>query len=794
MGIKRSIGDGSSFRYRPHLSGLTFLAIAMIAMLALAVLLAAAPGQAQDQSAEPLWSADMLVAEITSVSIGADGADHFSNIGGTGNLQLKSLWSYTPDRDLRLAFEEVIPDTEGWTLQVGDLVLEFPEGSSGQHSFMWTGVDVDWKDGQTISARIFRASATTNTPATGAPAISGTAQVNETLTTDTTAIEDADGLANVSYSYQWVRNDGTTDTDIQDADASTYTVSDDDVGETIKVRVSITDDANNQESRTSPPTATVIARPNSPATGAPTISGTAQVAETLTANTSGIADQDGLDDVSYSYQWLADDADIQDGDASTYTVSDDDVGKTIKVRVSFTDDANYQESLTSAATTAVSARPNSSATCPGGAYDPVPTPIEVEAVPILIKSTADDYFVLYARHDLDADTSVEIPVAVTLGQAGTTTLAENVAPLPKERYRVEKFVIADPADVDGDCIDDITELNSLGEMNPVNPSAAIDLNDGAVAMPDSGTFNSVGQGTLVKFMILDTNSDHPSLYFINSKTHSRHLSFLKSIGLESKPPHSISGTVIFYPDLRAPSGSMGVYPYDLGLRNYHKFNTIDLAHTLLSASMALLDNNLAHHVANPELAYYQQLSDSFDASRVEAIFDQEIFGETSFADLNEGQGYGLLRVMELDERPNPRDVVIYEALPNDLPLVAGIITTVPQTPLSHVNLRAVQGGIPNIFLRYALSVHTGIPGLIGKHVHFEVYPDGYSIREATLDEVNAHYEGFPAHHYPDTPAGPVSHTDHRPGRHRIRRLGSVRRQGGKPSHSPDTRLSRRDRT
>ena len=65
---------------------------------------------------------------------------------------------------------------------------------------------------------------------------------------------------------------------------------------------------------------------------------------------------------------------------------------------------------------------------------------------------------LYGRHELDADTTVEIPVAVTLGQAGTTTLAENVSALPKERYRVEKFLIADPADVDGDCIDDITEL------------------------------------------------------------------------------------------------------------------------------------------------------------------------------------------------------------------------------------------------------------------------------------------------------------------------------------------------
>ena len=52
---------------------------------------------------------------------------------------------------------------------------------------------------------------------------------------------------------------------------------------------------------------------NAPATGAPTISGTAQVGQTLTAITSGISDSDGLTNVTYSYQWLADDAEMTTG-------------------------------------------------------------------------------------------------------------------------------------------------------------------------------------------------------------------------------------------------------------------------------------------------------------------------------------------------------------------------------------------------------------------------------------------------------------------------------------------------
>ena len=205
-----------------------------------------------------------------------------------------------------------------------------------------------------------------NTPATGAPTISGTAQVDETLTADTSGIADADGLDNVSYTYQWIRNGGNTDTDIQNATSATYMVSDDDAGKTIGVRVSFIDDRGNTETLTSAAMIAVQPRPNTPATGIPTISGTAQVGEMLTVDTSGIADADGLDNVSYRYQWIANDdntdADIENATAETHTLTDDDTGKTIEVRVSFTDDRGNEETLTGAATIAVQPRPNSPAT------------------------------------------------------------------------------------------------------------------------------------------------------------------------------------------------------------------------------------------------------------------------------------------------------------------------------------------------------------------------------------------------------------------------------------------------
>ena len=101
------------------------------------------------------------------------------------------------------------------------------------------------------------------------------------------------------------------------------------------------------------PTSQQAVQENSAATGAPTISGTAQVGETLTALTSGISDADGLANASFTYQWLADNTEIAGATGSTYTLAAADVGKVITVTVSFTDDAGNAETLTSAATTAV---------------------------------------------------------------------------------------------------------------------------------------------------------------------------------------------------------------------------------------------------------------------------------------------------------------------------------------------------------------------------------------------------------------------------------------------------------
>ena len=235
----------------------------------------------------------------------------------------------------------VVPGDEGKVLSVR---VSFTDDAGNQESL--------------TSEATAEVQARPNRPATGLPTISGTAQVGQALAADTSGITDADGLDSASYTYQWIAGG----TEIDGAASSTYEPSDSEVGQAIQVRVTFKDDRGNDESLTSEATAEVQARPNSPATGLPTISGTARVGQTLTADTSGIADDDGLDSASYTYQWIAGGTEIDGATSSTYEPTDSDVGQAIQVRVTFTDDGGHHESLTSEATAEVEARPNRTAT------------------------------------------------------------------------------------------------------------------------------------------------------------------------------------------------------------------------------------------------------------------------------------------------------------------------------------------------------------------------------------------------------------------------------------------------
>jgi len=182
----------------------------------------------------------------------------------------------------------------------------------------------------------------------GVPVITGTPTEDQTLTADTGGINDADGPAVIGFTFQWLR-DGV---DILASTNSTYTLDDADVGTTISVRVSYTDDGGMAESIISA-TTTAVSNINDAPVGVPTISGTAAIMETLTANTAGVSDADGPASLSFSFQWLRDGGAIPGATNSTYLLVLADVGTTISIRATYTDDGGTAENVTSAPTATV---------------------------------------------------------------------------------------------------------------------------------------------------------------------------------------------------------------------------------------------------------------------------------------------------------------------------------------------------------------------------------------------------------------------------------------------------------
>jgi hypothetical protein len=176
---------------------------------------------------------------------------------------------------------------------------------------------------------------------TGAPVVSGTAAVNQTLTSSTGAWNGAP----TGYSYQWQRctSSGTGCADIPGATDSTYTLTPADGGEYIRSTVSA---ANVNGSSPYAASAGESVVPVPAASALPIVSGRAGVGKKLTV-TSGVWNTQA----AYAYQWLRCAADgthcraIAGAAGTSHVALAADAGHTLQVRVSAANAAGSGEVL-----------------------------------------------------------------------------------------------------------------------------------------------------------------------------------------------------------------------------------------------------------------------------------------------------------------------------------------------------------------------------------------------------------------------------------------------------------------
>lgn len=369
-------------------------------------------------------------------------------------------------------------------------------------------------------------------------------------------------------------------------------------------------------------------------------------------------------------------------------------------------------------------------------------------VQLSIQAQAGKYYMLRAQHS----PTFNWIASMTVGVNGTMVITEPAGAYPLANYSITEHDVAVPDDSDGDGIDDIIEFNNMPTDAPINFADPVAFVDGSTSIPDAETFlelaaiNNVGwapflDGQLyVKFGILDRDTPEPKIYFINSNTYTIHATFFNSIGATVNGDDS-SGEIVFNANDILPNGVIGSYSFNFSFGNAYDFEDTQRTYELLAANMPFLQNNMNHFIGQgSENAHTNQYANDFEGSRIDVVFESDVFAEINYIPFHEAEGYGFFKHMEdPNETPGSRDVVLYDALPNSLPRVGGIITSVIQTPLSHVNLRAIQDDVPNAYIANPLEIDS-IANLLGGYIYFKVENETFQIREATLDEVNVWYE------------------------------------------------------
>ncbi len=194
---------------------------------------------------------------------------------------------------------------------------------------------------------------------TVAPTVSGTAQVGDTLTASNGTWTESP----TSFEYQWedCNTSGKDCSNVSGAIASSYQLASSDAGHTLRVVVSASNEGGSG-SAASEASQAVAPEPPPPAptnTVAPTVSGIAQVGDTLTASTGAWSGGP----TSFSYQWQdcsssgKDCSNVSGAIASSYQLASSDVGHTVRVVVTASNEGGATAASSAVTGTVVSSEP-----------------------------------------------------------------------------------------------------------------------------------------------------------------------------------------------------------------------------------------------------------------------------------------------------------------------------------------------------------------------------------------------------------------------------------------------------
>jgi hypothetical protein len=243
--------------------------------------------------------------------------------------------------------------------------------------------------------------------------------------------------------------------------------------------------------------------------------------------------------------------------------------------------------------------------------------------------------------------------------------------------------------------------------------------------------------------------DEDNLYFQNSNKYLIHHQFcqphLSGNGLPIVPAlGQFNQTEYYSPSRRFLLGAVtyyegpDVFVYEIAPYDTSTAGMIAKAYEHIAASAYFGDQLYFHPTSLAVEVESANLPDS-----VKLISTDDLFQGINFQPLNLGISYGRLRHISAKELETEyldfREIVVLDAVPNDISVVSGIITSTYQTPLSHINVLSQNRGTPNMA---AIGVFEdgSLMDLDGEWVRFEVTAFEWSLTQSTKEEADTWWE------------------------------------------------------
>src|SRR5882724_6524087 len=241
------------------------------------------------------------------------------------------------------------------------------------------------------------------------------------------------------------------------------------------------------------------------------------------------------------------------------------------------------------------------------------------------------------------------------------------------------------------------------------------------------------QYALPHILFVIDRQDKNRIYYVNTKRYPFHKDFVNGTYLSLERGREFFDNNYLKPNRRFILGTIAYqtpikrWTFEFWEGDLIQADQISLAAEVIARSffqpVAFKPNSIRQEEATAAL------------TALDRVLQSDINREQDYQALNIATGLGRIHIIpKLDDHVEIgfNEILVLDEVPVQLPPVAGVISTKPSTPLSHINLLAKGWGIPNAYIKNAPEL---LKQYDGWWVSFETKRDSYSIKRADIDQL-----------------------------------------------------------